>query len=55
MALRSRHCRITAGFASMAMPLLVSALGVLFVVIPRQLVGSGVYSRASPIALLLAF
>ena len=35
--------------------LLSLSLGVLFVVIPRQLVGSGVHSPASPIALLLAF
>ena len=39
---RSRHCRVTAGLASMDMPLLVSALEVLFMVLPRQLVGSGV-------------
>ena len=49
LALRSRHCRITTGLASMDRPLLVSALWVLFVVLPRQLVGSGVYSPASPI------
>ena len=48
------------GLASMDRPLLVSSVesqlwGVLFGVIPRQLVGSGVHSPASPIALLLAF
>ena len=41
----SRHCRITAGLASMDMPLLVSLLsrsaGGLFVVLPRQLVCRG--------------
>ena len=41
----SRHCRITAGLASMDMPLLVSLLsrcaGGLFVVLPRQLVSRG--------------
>ena len=54
MALRSSHCRITAGLASMDRPLLVSSAEsqlceCLFVVLPRQLVGSGVYSPASPI------
>ena len=54
MALRSSHCRITAGLASMDRPLLVSSVEsqlceCLFVVLPRQLVGSGVYSPASPI------
>ena len=54
MALRSSHCRITAGLASMDGPLLVSSVEsqlceCLFMVLPRQLVGSGVYSPASPI------
>ena len=54
MALRSGHCRIPAGFASMDRPLLVSSVESQlcecpFVVLPRQLVGSGVYSPASPI------
>ena len=54
MALRSSHCRITAGLASMDRPLLVSSVEsqlceCLFVVLPRQLVSSGVYSPASPI------
>ena len=53
MALQSSHCRITAGLASMDRPLLVSSVEsqlceCLFVVLPRQLVGSGVYSPASP-------
>ena len=48
------HYRIH-GQASAGLICWVSALEVLFVVIPRQLVGSGVYSPASPIALLLAF
>ena len=43
------------GHASAGLICLVSALVVLFVVIPRQLVSSGVYSPASPIALLLVF
>ena len=52
--LRSSHCRSTAGLASMDRPLLVSSVEsqlceCLFVVLPRQLVGSGVYSPASPI------
>ena len=54
----SCHCRITAGLASMDMPLLVSLLslsaGVLFVALPRQLVGRG-SPPTSPVALLLAF
>ena len=54
MASRSSHCRITAGLASMDRPLLVSSVEsqlceFLFVVLPLQLVGSGVYSPASPI------
>ena len=54
MALRFSHCRITAGLASMDRPLLVSSVEsqlceCLFVVLLRQLVGSGVYSPASPI------
>ena len=54
LALRSSHCRITAGLASMDRPLLVSSVEsqlceCLFVVLPCQLVGSGVYSPASPI------
>ena len=54
MALRSGHCRIPAGFASMDGPLLVSSVESQlcecpFVVLPHQLVGSGVYSPASPI------
>ena len=53
MALRSSHCRITAGLASMDRPLLVSSVEsqlceCLFMVLPHQLVGSGVYSPASP-------
>ena len=53
MALRSGHCRITAGLASMDGPLLVSSVESQlcecpFVVLPRQLVGSGVCSRTSP-------
>ena len=56
---RSRHCRITAGLASMDMPLLVSSVesqlwGFCSLVLPRQLVGSGGPPPASPIALLLA-
>ena len=54
MALRSGHCRIPAGLASMDRPLLVSSVESQlcecpFVVLPRQLIGSGVYSPASPI------
>ena len=54
MALRSGHCHIPAGLASMDRPLLVSSVESQlcecpFVVLPRQLVGSGVYSPASPI------
>ena len=54
MTLRSGHCRIPAGLASMDRPLLVSSVESQlcecpFVVLPRQLVGSGVYSPASPI------
>ena len=54
MAVRSSHCRITAGLASMDRPLLVSSVEsqlckCLFLVLPRQLVGSGVYSPALPI------
>ena len=54
MALRSGHCRIPAGLASMDGPLLVSSVESQlcecpFVVLPLQLVGSGVYSPASPI------
>ena len=54
VALRSGHCRIPAGLASMDRPLLVSSVESQlcecpFVVLPRQLVGSGVYSPASPI------
>ena len=49
MALRSRHCRITAGLVSMDRPLLVSAVCVSVRGLPRQLVGLGVYSPASPI------
>ena len=54
MALRSGHCRIPAGLASMDRPLLVSSVESQlcecpFVVLPCQLVGSGVYSPASPI------
>ena len=49
----SRHCHITAGLASMDMPLLVSLLSlsarVLFVVLPRQLVGRG-SPPTSPVA-----
>ena len=53
MALRSGHCRITAGLASMDGPLLVSSVESRlcecpFMVLPRQLVGSGVCSPASP-------
>ena len=54
MALRSGHCRIPAGLASMDRPLLVSSVESQlcecpFMVVPRQLVGSGVYFPASPI------
>ena len=60
MALRSghyripAHCRIPAGLSSMDRPLLVSSVESQLcecplVVLPRQLVGSGVYSPASPI------
>ena len=54
LTLRSSHCRITAGLASMDRPLLVSSVEsqlceCLFVVLLHQLVGSGVYSPASPI------
>ena len=54
MALQSGHCCIPAGLASMDRPLLVSSVESQlcecpFVVLPRQLVGSGVYSPASPI------
>ena len=41
LALQSSHCGITAGLASMDRPLLVSSVECLFVVLPRQLVGSG--------------
>ena len=52
--LRSGLCRIPAGLASMDRPLLVSSVESQlcecpFMVLPRQLVGSGVYSPASPI------
>ena len=54
MALRSGHCRITAGLASMDGTLLVSSVESQlcecpFVELQRQLVGSGVCSPASPI------
>ena len=54
MALRSGHCRIPAGLASMDRPLLVSSVEsqlceCQFVVLPHQFIGSGVYSPASPI------
>ena len=54
VAFRPGHCRITAGLASMDGPLLVSSdesqlCECPFVVLPRQLVGSGVCSPASPI------
>ena len=54
MALRSGHCRIPAGLASMDRPLLVSSVESQlcecpFVVLSRQLVGLGVYYPASPI------
>ena len=54
MALRSGLCRIPAGLASMDRPLLVSSVESQlcecpFMVLPRQLVGSGVYSPASSI------
>ena len=54
MALRSGHCRLPAGIASMDGPLLVSSVESKFcecpfVVLLRQLVGSGVCSPASPI------
>ena len=54
MALRSGHCRITTGLASMDGPLLVSSVESQlcecpFVVLPRELVGSGVCSLALPI------
>ena len=54
VAFRPGHCCITAGLASMDGPLLVSSdesqlCECPFVVLPRQLVGSGVCSPASPI------
>ena len=54
MALRSGHCCIPTGLASMDGPLLVLSVESQlcecpFVVLPRQLVGSGVCSPASPI------
>ena len=54
LALRPGHCRITAGLASMDGPLLVSPdesqlCECPFVVLPCQLVGSGVCSPASTI------
>ena len=54
MALRSGHCRIPAGLSSIDRPLLVSSVESQlcerpFVVLPRQLVGSGVYSPTLPI------
>ena len=54
MALRPGHCRFTAGLASMDGPLLVSfdesqLCECPFLVLPRQLVGSGVCSPASTI------
>ena len=54
LAFRSGHCRIPAGLASMDRPLLVSSVESQlcecpFVVLPRQLVGSGVCSPALPI------
>ena len=54
MALRSGHCRLPAGLASMDGPLLVSSVESQlcecpFVVLLCQLVGSGVCSPASPI------
>ena len=54
MALRPGHCRITAVLTSMDGPLLVSSgesqlCECPFVVLPRQLVGSGVCSPASTI------
>ena len=59
MALRSSHCRITAGLASMDRPLLVSSVEsqlceCLFVVLPCQLVGSGGLPLLRPFALPLA-
>ena len=59
MALRSIHCRITAGLASMDRPLLVSSVesqlcGCLFVVLPCQLVGSEGLPLLRPFALPLA-
>ena len=52
MAFRPGHCRIAAGLASMDGPLLVSSDELCecpFVVLPRQLVGSGLCSPALPI------
>ena len=59
MALRSSHYRITAGLASMDRLLLVSSVEsqlceCLFVVLPRQLVGSGGLPLLRPFALPLA-
>ena len=59
MALRSSHCRITTGLASVDRPLLVSSVEsqlceCLFVVLPRQLVGSGGLPLLRPFALPLA-
>ena len=54
LALRSSHCRISAGLVSMDGPPLVSSVESQlcecpFMVLPRQLVGSGVSSPAPPI------
>ena len=54
MALRSSHCHISAGLASMDRPLLVSSVECLFMVLPRQLVGSGGLPLLRPFALPLA-
>ena len=54
MTLRSSHCRITTGLASMDRPLLVSSVECLFMVLPFQLVGSGGLPLLRPFALPLA-
>ena len=60
MALRSSHCRISAGLASMGRPLRVSSVEsqlceCLFMVLPHQLVGSGGLPLLRPFALPLVY
>ena len=55
MVLRSSHCHVTAGLASMLVSSVESQLcECLFVVLPRQLVGSGGLPLLRPFTLLLA-